>query len=52
MPAKFEGPGVPFYASYNDDAEPMRGSAHLLMVDMLIYTTQARHLKPRRCFPL
>ena len=24
----FEGPGVLFYASDNDDAEPMRGSAH------------------------
>lgn len=33
MHAKFEGPGVLFYASDNDDAEPMRGSAHLLMMD-------------------
>jgi PhnB protein len=33
MHAKFEGPGVLFYASDNDDAEPMRGSAHILMVD-------------------
>jgi len=31
--AKFEGPGVLFYASDNDDAEPMRGSAHLLLLD-------------------
>ena len=31
--AKFEGPGVLFYASDNDDAEPMRGSAHLLLMD-------------------
>jgi PhnB protein len=31
MHAKFEGPGVLFYASDNDDAEPMRGSAHILM---------------------
>jgi PhnB protein len=30
--AKFEGPGVKFYASDNDDAEPMRGSAHILML--------------------
>ena len=33
MHAKFEGPGVLFYASDNDDAEPMRGSAHMLMMD-------------------
>ena len=34
MHAKFEGPGVLFFASDNDDAEPMRGSAHFLqMVD-------------------
>jgi len=33
MQAKFEGPGVLFYASDNDDAEPMRGSAHILMMD-------------------
>ena len=33
MHAKFEGPGVLFYASDNDDAEPMRGSAHLLTMD-------------------
>ena len=31
--ARFEGPGVGFYASDNDDAEPMRGSAHILMMD-------------------
>jgi PhnB protein len=30
--AKFEGPGVLFYASDNHDAEPMRGSAHILML--------------------
>lgn len=30
MHAKFEGPGICFYASDNDDAEPMRGSAHIL----------------------
>jgi PhnB protein len=33
MHAKFEGQGVLFYASDNDDAEPMRGSAHILMMD-------------------
>jgi PhnB protein len=33
MHAKFEGPGVEFYASDNHDAEPMRGSAHILMMD-------------------
>ena len=32
MHATFEGPGVAFYASDNDDAEPMRGSAHILMI--------------------
>lgn len=33
MHAKFEGPGVLFFASDNDDAEPMRGSAHILTMD-------------------
>lgn len=33
MHAKFEGPGVLFFASDNDDAEPMRGSAHILAMD-------------------
>lgn len=33
MHAKFEGPGVLFFASDNDDAEPMRGSAHFLQMD-------------------
>jgi PhnB protein len=33
MHAKFEGPGVLFYASDNDDAEPMRGSAQIVMTD-------------------
>src|SRR6201984_919513 len=32
MHARFEGPGVLFFASDNDDAEPMRGSAHILMM--------------------
>lgn len=31
--ARFEGPGVLFYASDNHDAEPMRGSAHFLTMD-------------------
>ncbi|MBN8952188.1 MULTISPECIES: VOC family protein [unclassified Rhizobium] len=33
MHARFEGPGVLFFASDNHDAEPMRGSAHMLMTD-------------------
>lgn len=33
MHARFEGKGVAFYASDNDDAEPMRGSAHHLAMD-------------------
>jgi PhnB protein len=33
MHARFEGPGVLFFASDNDDAEPMRGSAHMLMIE-------------------
>lgn len=33
MHARFEGPGIVFYASDNHDAEPMRGSAHLLTLD-------------------
>src|SRR4051794_5141359 len=32
MHARFEGPGVLFHASDNDDAEPMKGSAHILMM--------------------
>jgi PhnB protein len=37
--AKFEGPGIRFYASDNDDAEPMRGSAHILMMGDVRATT-------------
>src|SRR5258706_5925672 len=33
MHARFEAPGVLFYSSDNNDAEPMRGSAHCLMID-------------------
>ena len=33
MHARFEGPGIRFYASDNHDAEPMRGSAHFLLMD-------------------
>lgn len=33
MHALFEGPGVRFYASDNDDAEPMRGSAMMFTLD-------------------
>jgi PhnB protein len=39
MHAKFAGPGIRFYASDNDDAEPMRGSAHILMMDDTQATT-------------
>ncbi len=38
MHARFEGPGVLFYASDNHDAEPMRGSAHILMMDDRVVT--------------
>lgn len=31
--ARFEGPGVLFYASDNDDAEPISGSAHILVIE-------------------
>ncbi len=31
--ARFEGPGVRFFASDNDDAEPMRGSAMMFSLD-------------------
>ncbi|MGX9145225.1 VOC family protein [Mesorhizobium sp. 128a] len=31
--ARFEGPGVVFHASDNDDAEPMKGSALMLEFD-------------------
>lgn len=40
MHSKFEGPGVRFYASDNDDAEPMRGSAHIIMLDDRSRTTE------------
>jgi len=33
MHAQFEGPGVRFFASDNDDAEPMRGSALMFVLD-------------------
>lgn len=33
MHAQFEGDGVRFFASDNDDAEPMRGSAMMFMLD-------------------
>ena len=33
MHARFEGPRVLFFASDNHDAEPMRGSAHILMTN-------------------
>ncbi|RWA71245.1 glyoxalase/bleomycin resistance/extradiol dioxygenase family protein [Mesorhizobium sp.] len=34
--ARFEGPGILFHASDNDDAEPMKGSALMLEFDELI----------------
>lgn len=40
MHAKFERPGVLFYASDNDDAEPMRGSAHIIMLNDREQTTR------------
>ncbi|NNH65347.1 VOC family protein [Rhizobium laguerreae] len=33
MHARFEGPGILFFASDNHDAEPMRGSAHIVITD-------------------
>lgn len=33
MHTKFEGPGIRFFASDNDDAEPMRGSAMMFELD-------------------
>ncbi len=33
MHAQFEGPGVCFFASDNDDAEPMRGSAMMFTLE-------------------
>ena len=33
MHARFEGPGILFFASDNHDAEPMRGSSHILLMD-------------------
>jgi len=43
MHARFEGPGVLFHASDNHDAEPMRGSAHLLVMDSREQTEQLFH---------
>ena len=40
MHARFEGPGVVFFASDNHDAEPMRGSAHLLTMEDRVLTKQ------------
>jgi PhnB protein len=38
--ARFEGPGILFYASDNHDAEPMRGSAHFLTTNSREQTDQ------------
>jgi PhnB protein len=43
MHSRFEGPGVSFYASDNPDAEPMRGSAHILMMDSRESTDRLFH---------
>src|SRR5664279_5039627 len=40
MHARFERPGVLFFASDNDDAEPMRGSAHILLLTDRVQTAQ------------
>ena len=40
MHAQFEGPGVRFFASDNDDAEPMRGSAMIFAMDNRDQTKQ------------
>ena len=40
MHAKFEGPGIRFFASDNDDAEPMRGSAMMFELDSRDQTRQ------------
>ncbi|AZO53987.1 MULTISPECIES: glyoxalase/bleomycin resistance/extradiol dioxygenase family protein [unclassified Mesorhizobium] len=39
--ARFEGPGVLFHASDNDDAEPMKGSAMMLEFDGSAGTCQS-----------
>jgi PhnB protein len=38
MHARFEGPGVNFFASDNDDAETMKGSALILWLDDRVQT--------------
>jgi PhnB protein len=40
MHARFEGPGVLFFASDNHDAEPMRGSSHILLMDARAQTQE------------
>jgi len=40
MHSLFEGPGVRFFASDNDDAEPMRGSAMMFVLEDRAQTTQ------------
>jgi PhnB protein len=39
--SKFQGLGVLFYASDNHDAEPMRGSAQIIMTDDRLFTALA-----------
>ena len=46
MHSKFEGPGVAFYASDNDDAEPMRGFAQFLIMDTRARTKTSSRSSP------
>jgi len=43
MHAKFEGQGIRFFASDNDDAEPMRGSAMMFELDDQEQTRELFH---------
>jgi PhnB protein len=43
MQSCFEGPGIKFYASDNHDAEPMRGSAHMIVMDDRAQTDRLFH---------
>src|SRR4051812_28497327 len=43
MHSQFDGPGVRFFASDNHDAEPMRGSAHMIVTDDRAQTDRLFH---------
>jgi PhnB protein len=43
MHSCFEGPGIKFFASDNHDAEPMRGSAHMIVTDDQAQTDRLFH---------